>query len=112
MLSIPHKVFMKTVSRKFFAFDKTMLSTLAGYGYTLKLVVSEKCELQRLTDACSKLLPSIVLHRSQANAFTASLSSEIGKFVPLLEGLASDKEALGLQYIGLSLTSMEKVFLR
>lgn len=88
------------------------MSPLAGDGYTLNLMVSEMCNSQRLEEACKTLLPSLELHRSQGNEFTASLPSQAAKFVPLLEGLSSAKEELGLRHIGLSLTSMEKVFLR
>lgn len=89
-----------------------MHSSLSGDGYTLNLIVSEQCDPESLAKACRKLLPSVVLHRSQVDEFTAYLPPQTDKFVALLEGLSTNKEELGLLHIGLSFTSMEKVFLR
>ncbi|XP_045131214.1 phospholipid-transporting ATPase ABCA1-like isoform X1 [Portunus trituberculatus] len=83
-----------------------------GDGYTLNLVVSQSCDARKLMETCRKEMPSIKLLRGQGGEYTAILPQDTAKFAPLLESLSRQKQELQLRHIGLSLTSMEKVFLR
>ncbi|KAG0730575.1 ATP-binding cassette sub-family A member 3 [Chionoecetes opilio] len=83
-----------------------------GDGYTLNLVASEQSDAQQLGEACREHVPAIALRRGHAGEYTASLPSDTGRLAALLEALSRRKQELQLRHIGLSLTSMEKVFLR
>ena len=75
-------------------------------------MVSDLSGVQQLVESCKKLLPSINLQSGQGGEYTASLPPDPAVFASLLENLSQRKQELQLRHIGVSLTSLERVFLR
>nr|XP_045609701.1 phospholipid-transporting ATPase ABCA3-like isoform X2 [Procambarus clarkii] len=83
-----------------------------GDGYTLTVMLSEGSKLGEIRREVSQHLPEAALRSAQRGEVTFKLPPTTSLFAPLLDALASRKEDLGVQHLGLTLTSMEQVFLR
>ncbi|KAK7083180.1 ATP-binding cassette sub- A member 3 [Halocaridina rubra] len=83
-----------------------------GDGYTLTLMVSEGSNINKLSEIVTEYLPSSVLRTAQGGEIAFKLPPTTAHFAPLLDVLTDRKYELGIKHLGLSLTSMEQVFLR
>ncbi|XP_063592166.1 phospholipid-transporting ATPase ABCA3-like [Penaeus indicus] len=83
-----------------------------GDGYTLTIMVSEDSNVKDIKTEVIKHLPEATLRSSQGGEVTFKLPPVTASFAPLLDSLTEQKEKLGIRHLGLSLTSMEQVFLR
>ncbi|XP_063859615.1 phospholipid-transporting ATPase ABCA3-like isoform X2 [Scylla paramamosain] len=82
-----------------------------GDGYTLEIIMTENCNVDSLKEEVNKHMPSAVLQSIQGGEINFKLSPDTSLFAPLVNSLSSRKEELGIRHFGLSLTTMEKVFL-
>lgn len=71
----------------------------------------EDCNLSRVSDEVKRHMPEAVLTSSQGGEVTFKLPPDTSLFAPLVNSLTHRKEELGLRHFGLSLTTMEQVFL-
>lgn len=83
-----------------------------GDGYTLTIMVSEDSSIKDIQTEVMKHLPEAALRSSQGGEVTFKLPPMTASFAPLLDSLTEQKEKMGIRHLGLSLTSMEQVFLR
>ncbi|XP_064105712.1 phospholipid-transporting ATPase ABCA1-like [Macrobrachium nipponense] len=83
-----------------------------GDGYTLTLLTSENSRVVEIGTAIKSHLPEAVLRSSIRGEITFQLPPRTDVFTSLLDDLTSRKKELGIQHLGLSLTTMEQVFLR
>lgn len=84
---------------------------LPGDGYTLEMIMTEDCDVDRVKDEVKTHMPSAVLHSIQGGEVTFKLPPYTSLFAPLVDSLSFRKKELGIRHFGLSLTTMEKVFL-
>ncbi|XP_069191601.1 LOW QUALITY PROTEIN: phospholipid-transporting ATPase ABCA3 [Procambarus clarkii] len=82
-----------------------------GDGYTLEMMVTEDFSLEAITAEVTSHIPSAALHNNQGGEVTFKLPPITAMFAPLLESLTRRKEELGVRHLGLSLTTMERVFI-
>ena len=75
-------------------------------------MVSEDSDISELTRIVCQFLPEAVLKSSQGGEMAFKLPPKTASFAPLLDELTTRKIELGVRHLGLSLTSMEQVFLR
>ncbi|XP_050726962.1 phospholipid-transporting ATPase ABCA3-like [Eriocheir sinensis] len=82
-----------------------------GDGYTLEIIATEDCNVDQVNNEVKKHMPEAVLTSSQRGEMTFKLPPDTSLFAPLVDSLSHRKEELGLKHFGLSLTTMEQVFL-
>ncbi|XP_045131522.1 phospholipid-transporting ATPase ABCA3-like [Portunus trituberculatus] len=87
------------------------LKNMFGDGYTLEIIMTEDCNVDKLKEEVNRHMPSAVLLSIQGGEVAFKLSPDTSLFAPLVNSLSSRKEDLGIRHFGLSLTTMEKVFL-
>lgn len=75
-------------------------------------MVSEDSSIKDIQTEVMKHLPEAALRSSQGGEVTFKLPPMTASFAPLLDSLTEQKEKMGIRHLGLSLTSMEQVFLR
>ncbi|XP_042235284.1 phospholipid-transporting ATPase ABCA3-like [Homarus americanus] len=83
-----------------------------GDGYSLTVMVSEATNMKEMKQEVTKHLPLATLRSAQGGEVTFKLPPNTAQFAPLLDALSRRKEELDIRHLGLSLTSMEQVFLR
>ncbi|KAB7503120.1 Protein lin-52-like protein, partial [Armadillidium nasatum] len=83
-----------------------------GNGYTLSVEGKEDVDVSNLENTIAQYITNTKLESIDGNFFEFSLFSETEKFPKLLEHLAKEKETLGINHIGVSLTTLEQVFFR
>lgn len=83
-----------------------------GDGYTLTVMVSNDSSVTQIQKKVQEHLPQSVLRSAQGGEMTFKLPPSTTHFASLLETLTKQKAQLGIRHVGLSLTSMEQVFLR
>ncbi|XP_058837014.1 phospholipid-transporting ATPase ABCA3-like isoform X2 [Topomyia yanbarensis] len=84
-----------------------------GVGYRLICVKGANCDKGRLLGVLRRYIPEAVLETDIGTEISIVLREEyIDKFQPMLEDLENDMEACGVSSYGISLTTMEEVFLR
>ncbi|KAK4327949.1 hypothetical protein Pmani_001610 [Petrolisthes manimaculis] len=83
-----------------------------GDGYTLTVMVSNNSSVTQIQKRVQEHLPQSVLRSAQGGEVTFKLPPTTAQFAPLLDTLTKQKDQLGIRHVGLSLTSMEQVFLR
>lgn len=83
-----------------------------GDGYTLTLLTSENSRGGEIGTAIKSFLPEAALRSAVRGEITFQLPPKTEVFTSLLDDLTSRKKELGIQHLGLSLTTMEQVFLR
>lgn len=74
--------------------------------------MKEDCPLETVKEVVGGHMPDAFLHTSQGGELTFKLPPTTSLFAPLLEDLTTRKEELGVKHVGLSLTTMERVFIR
>lgn len=75
------------------------------------MIVTEDCDVDQINDEVKKHLPEAVFTFSQGGEVTFKLPPDTSLFAPLVDSLSRRKEELKLKHFGLSLTTMEQVFL-
>nr|AIN44094.1 ATP-binding cassete sub-family A member 3-like protein [Laodelphax striatellus] len=89
------------------------LKKLYGTGYNLQLLANANAKKIEITKLIKDIIPNSSLKTSQQGQLTYSLPIEESKrFAVLFENLEKNKTAFGITSIGISLTTMEEVFLR
>ncbi|XP_071529902.1 phospholipid-transporting ATPase ABCA3-like [Panulirus ornatus] len=84
-----------------------------GDGYTLTVMMDEdEANVNTLKELVNTHLPSALLRSAQSGEVTFKLPPTLAQFAVLLDALTKRKNELGIRHLGLSLTSMEQVFLR
>nr|XP_015838950.1 PREDICTED: ATP-binding cassette sub-family A member 3 [Tribolium castaneum] len=83
-----------------------------GSDYYLILEVTPKCRPFEVTDLLAKYVPNIQIHSHVGSELTYILPDKASeKFEILLEDLEYNKATLGIQNLGISLATLEEVFL-
>ncbi|RUS70602.1 hypothetical protein EGW08_021637, partial [Elysia chlorotica] len=84
-----------------------------GVGYHLTMVAAPSCNVQRVTSSLQGIIPSIKLERSHGKeiSYTVPLS-DVDKFSTLFEMLDEQANTMGLKSYGVSMTTLEEVFLK
>ncbi|XP_064211020.1 phospholipid-transporting ATPase ABCA1 isoform X2 [Tribolium castaneum] len=84
-----------------------------GSDYYLILEVTPKCRPFEVTDLLAKYVPNIQIHSHVGSELTYILPDKASeKFEILLEDLEYNKATLGIQNLGISLATLEEVFLK
>jgi ATP-binding cassette subfamily A (ABC1) protein 3 len=86
---------------------------ILGTGYQLSLLKERDCNVASITDIIQKMVPHAEIKSEMATVLCYMLPSEQCKHFPVLfEILERDKQKLGISSIGVSITTLEEVFLR
>ncbi|XP_047471049.1 phospholipid-transporting ATPase ABCA1-like [Penaeus chinensis] len=83
-----------------------------GDGYILTIMVNNETVVEAIKRKVEEHLPSATLANVHSGELTFKLPPDTEKFAGMLDALSAQKETLGLRHISLSLTNMERVFLR
>lgn len=84
-----------------------------GTGYQLNLLKEQDCNVARITNIIQKTVPEAEIKSEMGSVLCYKLPSEQTKHFPdLFEILERDKQMLGISSIGVSITTLEEVFLR
>ncbi|KAK4327951.1 hypothetical protein Pmani_001612 [Petrolisthes manimaculis] len=83
-----------------------------GDGYTLDMIVKEGCDLNSITQNVTQHMPLAELKSQRGGEVSYKLPPTTSHFASLLTSLTTHKEEFGISHVGLSLTTMEQVFLR
>ncbi|XP_052427198.1 cholesterol transporter ABCA5 isoform X1 [Carassius gibelio] len=88
------------------------LKTKCGVGYQLRMSVTEGCEVENITSLVKQHVPKAQLSREQEAELTFTLSSESMDTFPGLFTELDCRPDLGIINYGVSMTTLEDVFLR
>ncbi|XP_044267018.1 phospholipid-transporting ATPase ABCA1-like [Tribolium madens] len=84
-----------------------------GSGYSLIVEVTPKCQPRYVTDLLRKYIPYMEIHAQMGSELTYILPDrESQKFEALLYDLEHQKASLGVENFGISLASLEEIFLK
>ncbi|XP_058465468.1 phospholipid-transporting ATPase ABCA3-like [Malaya genurostris] len=84
-----------------------------GAGYRLVCVKDANCDKDRLLGVLRRYMPDVALETDIGTEMSVVLREEyIAQFQSMLEDLENDMESCGVSSYGISLTTMEEVFLR
>ena len=79
----------------------------------MNLLKEQDCNVTRITNIIQKTIPEAKIKSEMASVLCYMLPSEQTKQFPdLFEILERDKQVLGISSIGVSITTLEEVFLR
>lgn len=92
--------------------NSTFLYT-QGSGYTLTMTRGSGCNPQVICQTVERIVPGATLKNESSGQLIINLpDSEVEHFPMLFETLGEAKKELGILNFGLSVTTMEDVFLR
>ncbi|XP_062556427.1 phospholipid-transporting ATPase ABCA1-like [Armigeres subalbatus] len=98
---------LKAVGSSFF------LKKKYGVGYRLICVKSAECDVNAVTDLLKNHIPDITVESSIGSELSYLLHEEYShRFQPMLEELENNCEALQIFDFGISLTTLEEVFMK
>ncbi|KAK7079200.1 ATP-binding cassette sub- A member 3 [Halocaridina rubra] len=83
-----------------------------GDGYTLEMITTGEVKIDDLIKQVEFHLPDATLQSCNRGEITFNLPSTTSKFPSLLDDLNHQKDNLGIRHMSLSLTTMERVFLK
>ena len=84
-----------------------------GVGYRLICVKNTECQPQKLTNILQKYIPNVTMESNIGSELSYVLNEDYCEiFQDLLEDLESNTETCGISGYGISLTTLEEVFLR
>ncbi|CAG9816334.1 unnamed protein product [Phaedon cochleariae] len=84
-----------------------------GAGYGLIMDKSKECDAGRVTQLLRQFIPDIEIYSNIGSELTYLLTeNQSSKFEPMLQQLEKDSERLGVRSYGISLTSLEEVFMK
>lgn len=86
---------------------------ILGTGYQLNLLKENGCNVARITNIIQEIVPHSEIKTEMGTVLCYMLPAEqTKKFPDLFEILERDKQSLGISSIGVSITTLEEVFLR
>lgn len=89
------------------------LKKLYGTGYQLNLLKEEGCNVTKLTETIQRTIPEAKVKSEMGSLLCYMLPAEqTGIFPDLFDVLEREKQNLGISSIGVSITTLEEVFLR
>lgn len=98
---------LKAVGSPFF------LKKQFGVGYHLVCVKKTGCDTQKITDKLAKYIPDIKIETDIGTELSYLLDeNNISVFQVMLEDLERNSEELEIESYGISLTTLEEVFLK
>ncbi|XP_018027772.1 phospholipid-transporting ATPase ABCA1 [Hyalella azteca] len=83
-----------------------------GDGYSLRVLPRKSCDIHMVTTTIKTIMPEATLTTTTEEELLYSLSGNSDSFARLLETLSARKDYLKINHVGLSITSMEQVFLK
>lgn len=98
---------LKAVGSSFF------LKKQFGVGYHLVCVKKSKCDTTKVTDVLRSFIPDIKVETDIGTELSYLLDEcNISVFQTMLQKLENDSEILDIESYGISLTTLEEVFLK
>ena len=86
---------------------------VAGTGYQLNLLINEDCDVARITNTIQPLIPNAKVKSKMGSLLCYMLpSDQCDSFPQLFDVLERKKQQLCISSIGVSITTLEEVFLR
>lgn len=86
---------------------------VAGTGYQLNLLINEDCDVARITNTIQCLIPDAKVKSEMGSLLCYMLpSDQCDSFPQLFDVLEREKQQLCISSIGVSITTLEEVFLR
>uniref|UniRef100_V5I8B4 ATP-binding cassette sub-family A member 3 n=1 Tax=Anoplophora glabripennis TaxID=217634 RepID=V5I8B4_ANOGL len=84
-----------------------------GAGYSLILDKSQSCDVTKVTELLQRHIPGIKIHGNIGSELTYLLTeNQSSVFEPMLKDLEDNSERLGVFSYGISLTTLEEVFMK
>ncbi|CAG9855955.1 unnamed protein product [Phyllotreta striolata] len=84
-----------------------------GAGYSLIMDKAHDCDPARVTQLIRQFIPDIEIYSNVGSELTYLLvDQQVSVFEPMLSQLESDSERLGIRSYGISLTTLEEVFMK
>lgn len=84
-----------------------------GAGYYLIMDVTQNCQPTRITNLLKNYIPKIEIYSHVGSELTYQLpENESRNFEKMLGHLENESSALGIQSYGVSLTTLEEVFMK
>jgi ATP-binding cassette subfamily A (ABC1) protein 3 len=84
-----------------------------GTGYHLIMEVTPACQQDKITSLLREHVPNVQFRSRVGSELTYQLSdSDSGKFEGLLKALETQMSSLGIRSYGISLTTLEEVFMK
>ncbi|XP_050517572.1 phospholipid-transporting ATPase ABCA3-like isoform X2 [Diabrotica virgifera virgifera] len=84
-----------------------------GAGYSLIMDKSQECDPRRVTQLLKKYIPDIEINSNVGSELTYLLVDDhVHVFEPMLRELETESEMLGIRSYGISLTTLEEVFMK
>ena len=91
----------------------TNVNYFLGEGYSLTLTYGGECDVEKTTDLVKNCIPTSSIKSNASGELIFSLpAAESTSFGTLFESLEKRKTELNIGNFGLSITTMEDVFLR
>ncbi|KAJ9595472.1 hypothetical protein L9F63_013336, partial [Diploptera punctata] len=89
------------------------LKKIYGTGYQLSLLKDENCQISKITSSIQSVISGAELKTDMGSFLSYMLPTDgSDKFPQLFDILESNKQKLGISSIGVSITTLEEVFLR
>ena len=86
---------------------------ILGTGYQLNLLKREGCVVEKITGVIKQHIPDAEIKSEMGSVLSYSLPSEqTSKFPQLFDTVEKNKERLDFTSIGVSITTLEEVFLK
>lgn len=86
---------------------------ILGTGYQLNLLKGKDCNVTMITNIIQQTVPHAEIKSETGSVLCYMLPSEQSKQFPnMFEILERDKQKLGISSIGVSITTLEEVFVR
>jgi hypothetical protein len=86
---------------------------VSGTGYQLNLLKQEGCDVTRITNTIQPIISDAKVKSEMGSVLCYMLPSEqSNKFPDLFDVLEQEKQQLCISSIGVSITTLEEVFLR
>ncbi|CAH1108169.1 unnamed protein product [Psylliodes chrysocephalus] len=84
-----------------------------GAGYSLIMDKAHDCDPNRVTQLLRRFIPDIEIYGNVGSELTYLLvEDQVSVFEPMLRQLETDSERLGIRSYGISLTTLEEVFMK
>uniref|UniRef100_A0A2C9L5H4 ABC transporter domain-containing protein n=2 Tax=Biomphalaria glabrata TaxID=6526 RepID=A0A2C9L5H4_BIOGL len=84
-----------------------------GIGYHLTMVVTPDCEVNEVTSLLQSKIPDVILQRSHGKEVSYTIPlKDVSKFSELFAHLDQESNNLGIKSYGVSMTTLEEVFLK
>jgi ATP-binding cassette subfamily A (ABC1) protein 3 len=93
--------------------DYILFWNVSGTGYQLNLLTKEGCDVVKITNTIQPIIPAAEMKSEVGTVLCYMLPSEqCNRFPDLFDVLEREKQELCISSIGVSITTLDEVFLR